>query len=84
MPKPELTDHVRERMAERGITEKQVYAALARELRRTPGQPGSVWIHGLVPGDETHRGARTLKVCLNTEQNRVTTAAWPDSEETTP
>ncbi len=66
-------------MAERGITAEQIYAALAREQWRTPGQPGSIWIHGLVPGDATHRVARILKVCVNTERNRVTTAAWPGS-----
>jgi hypothetical protein len=34
-------------MDEREITEEQVYYALAHEVRRTPGLPGTVWIHGL-------------------------------------
>jgi hypothetical protein len=82
--KPELTDHVRNRMARRGITEEQIYTALAREQRRTPGEPGTIWIHGLVPGDETHREPRTLKVCITADRKRVITAAWRDIEETTP
>ncbi len=48
----------------------QLYAALAHEQHRTPGQGGSVWIHGL-----TDRG--TLKVCLSADQTKVITAAWP-------
>lgn len=82
-PKPELTSHARKRMAIRGITEEQVYIALAREQRRTPGEPGTIWIHGLVPGDDKSREARTLKVCVTTDRKVITTAAWRDSEETT-
>lgn len=59
-------------MAERGITEQQIYTALAHEQRRTPGQPGTVWIHGL-----TGQG-RTLKICVTVDMSTVVTAAWPD------
>jgi len=69
-------------MAKRGITAEQIYTALAREQRRTPGEPGTIWIHGLVPGDETSHGARTLKVCVTTDRKQIITAAWPDSKET--
>jgi hypothetical protein len=72
MPKPVLTIHVQERMERRGISKEQIYAALAHEVRRTPGQPGSVWVHGLV------EGGRTLKVCLSVDNSRIVTAAWPD------
>ncbi len=83
-PRPELTDHVRQRMAKRGITEEQIYVALAREQRRTPGEPGTIWIHGIVPGDDNYRASRTLKVCVTADRTRIVTAAWRDSEESTP
>ncbi len=72
MPRPVLTVHARERMRQRGISEEQVYTALSREVRRTPGQPGTVWIHGLVYGGET------LKVCVSVDNTTIITAAWPD------
>ena len=71
-------------MTRRDITEEQVYAALNREQRRTPGEPGTIWIHWLVPGDDNHREARTLKVCVTTEWKVITTVAWPGSRENTP
>ena len=72
MPRPKLTSHARERIAERGISEEQLYAALAHEQRRTPGQPGTIWIHGVVAG------GRILKVCVRPNDNLIITAAWPD------
>jgi hypothetical protein len=59
-------------MERRGITEDQIYTALAREVRRTPGEPGTIWVHGLVAGGEI------LKVCLPVDMSLVITAAWPD------
>jgi len=50
-------------MAERGIAEEQIYTALAREQRRTPGEPGTIWIHGLVQGDDSHRESHTEGMC---------------------
>ena len=72
MPRPTLTKHAQERIAERGISEEQLYAALAHEQRRTPGQPGTIWIHGQVAG------GRILKVCVRADLSAVITAAWPD------
>ena len=73
MPRrPELTSHARARMALRQISEQQVYDALAREQRRSPGQAGTIWIHGLVDGGEI------LKVCVTADMSRITTVAWPD------
>ena len=72
MPKPEMTGHVRKRMQERGISEEEIYAALAHEIRRTPGQPGTIWIHGMVDGGVI------LKVCVSVDNARIVTAAWPD------
>jgi hypothetical protein len=71
-------------MAERGIAEEQIYTALAREQRRTPGEPGTIWIHGLVQRDDSHRESRILKVCVTADRTRINTAAWRDSEENTP
>ena len=72
MPEPILSKHTRDRMAERGITEEQIRSALHREQRREPGQPGTLWIHGLVDGGDI------LKVCVPTDMSIVITAAWPD------
>ena len=72
MPRPVLTEHVKKRMEQRGITEEDIYTALAHEMFRTPGQPGTIWIHGKVHGGET------LKVCLRVDNARIVTAAWPD------
>ena len=72
MPDPLLTRHALERMAERGITEDQVHAALTHELYRTPGQAGTIWVHGLAGRGET------LKVCVTVDMSTVITAAWPD------
>jgi hypothetical protein len=60
-------------MAKRGITEAQVYQALSREQRRTPGDPGTIWIHGLVDGGDI------LKVCVTTDMLTVITVAWRDA-----
>lgn len=49
-----------------------VYTALNREQRRGPGQPGTIWIHGLVDG------GRILKVCVTVDMAVVATVAWPD------
>jgi hypothetical protein len=59
-------------MMQRGISEDQIYTALAREIRRTPGQSGTIWVHGMVDGGET------LKVCLRLDNAVIITAAWPD------
>lgn len=72
MPEPVLTIHVQQRMEQRGISKEQIYTALAHEVRRTPGQPGSIWIYGLVNLGET------LKVCISADNARIITAAWPD------
>jgi hypothetical protein len=72
MPKPVLTEHVRQRMELRDISEKQIYAALAHEVRRSPGQPGTIWVHGLVDGGVI------LKVCVSVDNAVIVTAAWPD------
>lgn len=72
MTEPTFTRHARERLAQRGITEEQVLAALRHERRRDAGQPGTLWIYGLIQGGET------LKVCVTADMSTVITVAWPD------
>jgi hypothetical protein len=59
-------------MQQRGISEEQIHAALAHETRRTPGEPGTMWIHGLVTS------GRILKVRVSVDNEAIITAAWPD------
>ena len=70
MPRPVITDHARKRMAKRKVTEEQIYTALSREIRRIPGDPGTIWIHGYVDG------GGVLEVCVTTDMTKVTTI-WP-------
>jgi hypothetical protein len=72
MPRPVIGSHARKRMAKRHINEDQIFTALRREQRRTPGDPGTIWIHGIVDG------GRILKVCVTVDMGLVTTVAWPD------
>jgi hypothetical protein len=68
-------------MAQRGITEEDVEAALSRRVGHpSPGEPGTIWIRGY------GAGSRILKVCVRmADQDFVITAAWPgfDEEATT-
>ena len=65
--------HAAERMAERGITEEDLLAALAhRAGRARPASLGKIWIFGYA-----QRG-RILKVLLTADETVVITAAWPD------
>ncbi|MFJ6900095.1 DUF4258 domain-containing protein [Streptomyces hokutonensis] len=69
----ELSSHAERRMATRGISRADIESALSRVIRTTPGQPGSVWVHGYASG------GRVLKVCVSaTDHRKVITAAWPD------
>ncbi|GAB3279052.1 hypothetical protein GCM10027589_05430 [Actinocorallia lasiicapitis] len=72
MPKPRLTLHVKQRMAQRGITEDDLWAALGRRTRTHPGNSGNIWVYGHAPG------GRILKVCLTPDEQTVVTAVWPD------
>lgn len=69
----ELTDHVKKRMAERGITEGDIQWALRRRVGSPkPGEPGSIWVMGQASG------GRILKVLVaSDDMSRVITAAWP-------
>lgn len=59
-------------MAERGVTGEDVEWALRRVVRETPGEPGTIWIHGQASG------SRILKVCVYADdRDHVITVAWP-------
>jgi hypothetical protein len=60
-------------MARRGITDADVEQALRQRFGNpSPGEPGTIWIHG-------HAGGRILKVCVPMDdQEFVITAAWRD------
>lgn len=65
--------HARDRMAARDITESDVEAALARQLRQEPGESGSIWVFG--------HGAdgSVVKVCVSSDDRQwVITVARPD------
>jgi Domain of unknown function (DUF4258) len=66
------SDHAERQMARRGITEDDVSQALRQRVNTTPGDSGTVWIHGYTPG------GRILKVCVDLHDREfVITAAWP-------
>ncbi|MEV5412179.1 DUF4258 domain-containing protein [Thermopolyspora sp. NPDC052614] len=72
MPKPRLTQHVRDRMRQRGISEEEIWAALARRRGNPQATAsGSIWVYGYVPG------GRILKVLLTADETTIITAAWP-------
>jgi hypothetical protein len=59
-------------MAKRGVTEDDVSQALRQRVNTSPGEPGSVWVHGYTSG------GRILKVCVDTHDREfVITVAWP-------
>ena len=60
-------------MERRGVTEDDVQLALRHEHRRTPGEPGTIWVHGYAVG------GRIAKVCVAADdETYVITVAWPD------
>ncbi|WP_433351718.1 DUF4258 domain-containing protein [Microtetraspora malaysiensis] len=73
MPKPVLTQHVRDRMAQRGISEEEIWTALARR-RGNPmsTSTGCIWVFGYLPGN------RILKVLLTADETTIVTAARPE------
>lgn len=66
--------HARKRMRQRGITQDDVECALRREIRRKPGEPGTIWIYG------ASTEGRILGVCVTTDRSVVITTAWPDEK----
>jgi hypothetical protein len=69
----DYSDHARERMEERGITEADVETALKRRIGQPgPGESGTIWIRGHAAG------GRTLKVCQRPADGKIVTLAWQD------
>jgi len=67
------SNHARQRMRRRVFTEDDVERALARPVGNRPGEPGTIWIHGVTTG------GRILSVCVKLDNRRyVVTAAWRD------
>lgn len=65
------SNHARDQMRRRGVTEQQVEQALRRPVGDRPGEPGTIWIHGIVTG------GRVLAVCVRLHDWRyVVTVAW--------
>lgn len=68
-----ISKHAAERFAQRGITAEQIAWAIDHQFRQSPGEPGSIWLHGDCAG-------RTLKVCVRLDDYTfVITAAWADT-----
>jgi hypothetical protein len=68
----QYTDHAKRQMAKRAVTEDDVSQALRQKVNTSPGDPGSVWIHGYT------LGGRILKVCVDIHDREfVITVAWP-------
>jgi hypothetical protein len=72
MSERHFTQHAREQMAARNVTEEDVDQALRRRSGSPqPGTPGSVWVYG----HTAHGGI--LKVCVDADDhNRVRTVFW--------
>jgi Domain of unknown function (DUF4258) len=70
---PRLTNHARDQMARRQITEEDVRSALNRR-QGSPrvGSNGKIVIWGYA------RRGRILKVVLTPDQEEIITLAWPD------
>jgi Domain of unknown function (DUF4258) len=63
---PEFSDHARQRMTERNITEEDVESALRRRTGPlAPGDNGRVVVFGYAPGQ------RILKVVLTADEQTV-------------
>lgn len=77
MPPVIYSQHARDQMAKRGITETDVEMALRHPIGSPlPGEPGTIWIKGHAPA------GRILKVCVRlTDRDFVITAAWPGHRE---
>jgi hypothetical protein len=74
MPGYTLTQHARDQMRRRGVTDEDVEMALQHEISRDAGEPGTIWIRGHAVG------GRILKVCVTMSDTDpvIITVAWPD------
>jgi Domain of unknown function (DUF4258) len=71
--KPTYSKHARDQMRQRVFTAEDVERALNHPTGNRPGEPGTIWIHGVATG------GRILSVCVTLPDRRfVVTAAWLD------
>jgi Domain of unknown function (DUF4258) len=64
--------HARERMEERGVSERDVELALRRQVQTRPGDPGTLWIDGYGTRD------RVIPVNVQTaDRTFIITVGWP-------
>jgi hypothetical protein len=67
-----VADHPLPTFIRRGRNRGRCRAALRQRIRVTPGEPGSMWVHGYT------RGGHVLKVCVAIDDQKfVITVAWP-------
>jgi hypothetical protein len=70
---PELSEHVRQRMAQRDITEEDIRQALRRRSGQPrPGNNGNIVVLGYA------RGRRILRMVLTPDQQVMVTVMWLD------
>jgi Domain of unknown function (DUF4258) len=71
-----FSDHARERMRQRSVSDEDVGSALRRPWGRPrAGSPGTVWIAGFAVD------GRILRVCVPTDERTfVITVAWQESD----
>jgi hypothetical protein len=64
------SNHARDQMRRRGITDENVEQALRRPVGNRPGEPGTIWLKGIT-------GGRVLEFCVTlADKNYVVTVAW--------
>ena len=70
---PRLSQHARDQMAARGVTEEDVRQALNRRSGNpVVGNNGKIKVFGYATG------GRILKLVLTPDQSEIITLAWPD------
>lgn len=68
---PELSQHARDRMAQRGVTQEEVMAVVNRPLRGPiPGDRGNLVFEGYT------RGTRVLRVITTSDRSLVVSVMW--------
>jgi hypothetical protein len=68
---PTYSNHARDQMRRRRVTDEDVEQALRRPVGNRPGEPGTIWIKGITTG------GRVLEVCVTlANRNYVVTVGW--------
>lgn len=70
---PEMSDHARDRMEERDVTDEDVHQALRRRSGQPyPGNNGNIVVLGYA------RGRRILRMVLTPDQQVIVSVMWLD------